>query len=694
VSNLTFNKDVNGGIPFSRKLQELLNAPRATNGARHEDIKQISFQMVAQGFDDATIFATLRQRYPDPEKSDREINDLIAGARRLNPQPAAGAHAYQQHYQRFDYQAKPKVKPLELNITGEITELPKVELTTIDWLKKVFRPGEVVCVNKTAEFREGKWVISASGTFQTLEWWCEKLSDPEWAKRYDCPQGAWVRVNPFKETEEGSPDGTDKDVADFRNLMIESDSRPKVEQFEVFKKSGLPIACVTDSGGKSLHALVRVNAANAEEYKERCAMVYEALSGLGFDPNNKNASRFTRLPGAVRAGVKQQLIATEFGAANWQEWEYSHQTSSTEWFDLYSLGSFDRENDPNCRIGNRWLCKGGSLVIQGYSGIGKSSFALQMALNWAVGKDFFGLKPIQPLNTVFIQAENDLGDFAEPYQDITKGWGDEEKALLRSNFHAGREAATAGAEKFAAYVRRLVAMHNPDILFFDPLLSYFGDDISKQKAASEFFRNHLQPIQNETGVIIVFIHHLGKPSQNANGQRQGPAHYQGLGSSDIINWTRETIMLSEETEGIFKMELGKRAGRAGFKEAYLKHSATGVLWEQAEGIKDHGDAMGKAEAKKREKLESFVREFEIVTLPQMKNHASAFGYGKNAIKDALEALAQNSVEAENPIYCYQAHVNGAKYNTTVFSINPKPEDGNVQSKDIDPKIQVVWQRAS
>ena len=187
-------------------------------------------------------------------------------------------------------------------------------------------------------------------------------------------------------------------------------------------------------------------------------------------------------------------------------------------FNLDSLFEFDRDQDPNCVIGDRWLCKGGSLVIQGYSGIGKSSFALQMALRWSIGLDFFGLSPIKPLKTVFVQAENDKGDFAEPFQDITKGLSEERLSILKANFVAGREAEIAGAVRFAVYVRNLIAQHKPDIVFFDPLLSYFGEDISKQKAASEFFRNHLQPIQNDTGVIIVFIHHLGKPSQGP--QRQ------------------------------------------------------------------------------------------------------------------------------------------------------------------------------
>jgi RecA-family ATPase len=231
----------------------------------------------------------------------------------------------------------------------------------------------------------------------------------------------------------------------------------------------------------------------------------------------------------------------------------------------------------------------------------------------------------------------------------------------------------------------MIGDFKPDIIFCDPLLSYFGNDISKQEQASKFFRRYLQPIQNATGIIIVFVHHLGKPSQN--GQRQGPSHYQGLGSSDIINWTRETIMLTQEGD-TFVMELGKRAKRAGFTEKYLKHSASGVRWERANGIENREDAKARAERTKRENLRGFICHHGLVTLTQMKDRARDFGYSQNTIKTALDAMAQNEVDSDEPIYCFDAHVNGARFTQTVYSTRTKPEDGHVESKDLDASMGV------
>ena len=51
--------------------------------------------------------------------------------------------------------------------------------------------------------------------------------------------------------------------------------------------------------------------------------------------------------------------------------------------DLESLETFDRNNDPNAVLGRRWLCRGGSLLMVGQSGTGKSSLMMQGAISWA-----------------------------------------------------------------------------------------------------------------------------------------------------------------------------------------------------------------------------------------------------------------------------------------------------------------------
>jgi RecA-family ATPase len=106
-------------------------------------------------------------------------------------------------------------------------------------------------------------------------------------------------------------------VAAFRHVLVEMDEKTKDEQWTILKESKLPLSVVIDSGGKSLHGWVRVDAANKEEWNERRDVVYRQLETLGIDPKNKNASRFSRLAGVMRDGNEQKLLAINVGSVNW-----------------------------------------------------------------------------------------------------------------------------------------------------------------------------------------------------------------------------------------------------------------------------------------------------------------------------------------------------------------------------------------
>ncbi len=114
--------------------------------------------------------------------------------------------------------------------------------------------------------------------------------------------GGFFRPNPIKP---GGGTGKNKairddDIAEFRFAVIEHDELPKEDQLALLCTLSLPITSIVDSGGKSLHALVPINAPSAEEYAHAVGELYRALGRLGFDQANKNPSRMTRLPGSWR----------------------------------------------------------------------------------------------------------------------------------------------------------------------------------------------------------------------------------------------------------------------------------------------------------------------------------------------------------------------------------------------------------
>ena len=254
---------------------------------------------------------------------------------------------------------------------------------------------------------------------------------------------------------------------------------------------------------------------------------------------------------------------------------------------LSDLERFDRKADPDNVLGNRWLCRGGSLVMAGQAGTGKSALMMQAAINWTLGRDFFGIrtKDNRKLRTIAIQAENDAGDVGEAMQDQISGLGltESDIQILRDNLFLYRESVNTG-EHFGKVLRDLVIQHQADIVFVDPLMAYVGADISDAKEAARFLRHIVQPILNETGVIIVFMHHTGKPksAKDKEGQTVADLAYNLFGSSEITNWSREIACLIRcpGEEPIYKFGLTKRRNRAGMLdehgdragEIYIRHS--------------------------------------------------------------------------------------------------------------------------
>ena len=263
--------------------------------------------------------------------------------------------------------------------------------------------------------------------------------------------------------------------------------------------------------------------------------------------------------------------------------------------DFDALLSFERKDDPTTVLGNhRWLCKGGSLLIVGQSGTGKSSLMMQAAVHWCLGRDFFGIKPAKPLRAIVLQAENDAGDISEALQDVMAGAYIDatERLQLRDALAIYRDTVSTGTT-FTKALRDLVVSHQADIVFVDPLLSFAGIDVSDQEQASKFLRHDLAPILLETGAVLVAMHHTGKPKASADkeGQTTADLAYAGLGSSEFTNWFREVAVLfrCQGEEPIYKFGLTKRRGRAGLKdsrgqfkpEINIRHSADKdvIRWE-------------------------------------------------------------------------------------------------------------------
>lgn len=478
---------------------------------------------------------------------------------------------------------------------GVMGAVPEVEsFTTEQLLLNCFKEDEIICItNEAGQDDEGRWFPASKGTFQTVRWWLDHFLGHTAADRTlfsNKPQGAYIRINPIKE---GDVSGRDDSVAIFRYVLVEFDTRPKEEQYAIFKQSNLPISALIDSGGKSIHAWVRVEAKDFEEWKVRRQQVFDYLSDYEPDEMTKNPSRWSRLGGVFRGEKEQRIVALNMGVSGWDEWlSYLESAEVPAEVSIEELENYDVENDPTTVLGNRWLCQGGSLCVIGQSGIGKSSFLMQMAIMLAIGRPFFNIQVSRPYKCIVMQAENDTGDLAEAFKGITGSMSltEDERILLRKNIKFYRETVKVGLE-FVKQARKLIVHHKADFFFADPLLSFAGGDISKQDYASQFLRNWIQPVLMETKVVWVFLHHTGKPKDKeaSSAATVSDLAYSGLGSSELVNWAREVAVLrrTDKIKPFFELVMTKRGKRAGVLDKdgkatafmHLRHAEGRILWE-------------------------------------------------------------------------------------------------------------------
>jgi len=468
---------------------------------------------------------------------------------------------------------------------------PESKLTTIDLLKTCFEPDEVVCIcNHIISDDDERCRPASKGTFLKRDDWISNHFTPPISSMWNSPdsRGAYVRVNPCLDQS-----GTDSGVAAFRHVLVEMDEKTKDEQWTILKDSKLPMSVVIDSGGKSLHGWVRVDAANKEEWGERRDVVYRHLEAMGIDPKNKNASRFSRLAGVMRDGKEQKLLAINVGSVNWDTWmRHKGNLGAVSLFDL----ELPPANNPDDIFVNGYLRRHGGLLLAGPTGIGKSTFLVQCCITWSLGQPAFGIQPTRPLKALLVQAENDPGDMAEMRDGVVRGLNltKEQIDRIHSSIHVVSESGKTGQELSHEILEPLLATHKPDLLLIDPVFAYLGGNASEQEDVSKFLRQIIGPLIKRHNCAVILAHHTNKPPREFQQNRRRPTShsaYDGSGSSEWANWPRAVLSISAtSTPGTFQLTAGKRGKRLSWKDEsgspvdqiYIKHGLDKMFWEPAD----------------------------------------------------------------------------------------------------------------
>lgn len=325
---------------------------------------------------------------------------------------------------------------------------------------------------------------------------------------YDPAAGAWIRFNPL--------DGRgvkNENVAAYRFALVESDSTDLGEQNAIIRELELPVACLVYSGGKSLHAIVRIDADSYEDYRRRVDYLYAVCekNGLKVDKQNRNPSRLSRLPGALRNGHKQFLVDVNLGKASWEAWR--------EWIESVSDDLPDPEN-----MADAWenlpelsppliegvLRQGHKMLVAGPSKAGKSYALIELCCAIAEGMRWLGFRCAQG-KVLYVNLELDRASCLHRFRDVYEALGWQPRNLRNIDVWNLR-GRSIPMDKLAPKLIRRAMKRDYIAVVIDPIYKVItGDENSADQMAN--FCNQFDKVCTELGCAVIYCHHHSKGSQ-------------------------------------------------------------------------------------------------------------------------------------------------------------------------------------
>lgn len=386
----------------------------------------------------------------------------------------------------------------------------------ITYLKTLFKDDDLVGYVTTDVWQsdDGIWLPSKGNydrTAKELIKALKKYPDDIGAVIGDWKEecGAWIRFNPV--------DGLgirNENITRFTFALVESDDMSISDQDAIYRKFQLPIACLVHSGSKSLHAIVRVEASDATEYRKRVDYLYDFLekNGLKVDKANRNPSRLSRLPGVTRNGIVQTLVDTNIGRKSWNDWLDFVEGEIDEFPETDKINRQFLHNLPVLapELIEGIVRMGHKMLISGSSKAGKSFLLMQLAIALSEGRKWLGFQ-CKKTKVLYINFEIDrassLHRVAKIYEELEIIPTDEVNLEVWN-----LRGKAMPLNKLVPKIVRKAKNNNFGAIIIDPIYKVITGD---ENNASDMgaFSNLFDVICDETGASAIYCHHHSKGAQ-------------------------------------------------------------------------------------------------------------------------------------------------------------------------------------
>ncbi len=320
--------------------------------------------------------------------------------------------------------------------------------------------------------------------------------------------GAWIRFNPL------SGNGVrNDDVTDYRYALVESDAMPVEQQYALYRAMELPCRVMVHSGGKSLHAIVHIGAGSYAEYRERVAYLYKVCeaNGLKVDGQNKNPSRLSRMPGVLRNGQRQYLVAENTGKASFEEWREYIEGMNDDLPDPENLADVWDNLPPLAPpLIDGVLRQGHKLLLAGPSKAGKSFALMELAVAIAEGRDWLGF-PCAQGRVLYVNLEVDKSSCWHRLRGVYEALGVPPEH--RNNIDVWNLRGSAvPMDRLAPKLIRRAQKRDYLAIIIDPIYKVItGDENSADQMAK--FCNQFDLIATRLGCAVIYCHHHSKGAQ-------------------------------------------------------------------------------------------------------------------------------------------------------------------------------------
>jgi RecA-family ATPase len=322
--------------------------------------------------------------------------------------------------------------------------------------------------------------------------------------------GAWIRFNPL--------DGKgckNENVTDFRYALVESDDLDLEKQNAIIRELELPVACLVHSGKKSIHAIVKIEAPNYDEYRKRVDFLYEICrkNGLRVDTQNRNPSRLSRMPGVMRAGQKQFLIDTNIGKSSWNEWRDWIEAVNDDLPEPESMAEvWNNLPELSPPLIDGVLRQGHKMLLTGPSKAGKSYALIELCCAIAEGKKWFNWLCTQG-KVMYVNLELDRASCLHRFKDVYTALNWEPKNIRNIDIWNLR-GKSIPMDKLAPKLIRRAQKKNYIAVIIDPIYKVItGDENSADQMAH--FCNQFDKVCTELKTAVIFCHHHSKGSQGS-----------------------------------------------------------------------------------------------------------------------------------------------------------------------------------